>query len=489
MEFKNVDSLNISDCCELLRLNREELPDAIQTLTGLNELEELVAEKLTNLLKEDKSAFVSCNNVNHFEAYLSSWPDGMYAKQAAEILAKHKAKEEEANIYEECKKNLRKCDEYINKYPQGKFLREVKLIVLKSTIKRILITIFAVMLIFASVVLVFRCSQRVNSSTSSSGYVNYPKDQEASVNVSSTSVSYLRVSDDNLSFSQSGGTQSITVYTDGEWDISTDTYDWGHLTRSGNTLTLRVDANSGSDRTDYFIIKSGPYEKQVDIFQSGVAYSEVRVSNDDLSFSQSGGTQSITVYTDGEWDISTDTYDWGHLTRSGNTLTLRVDANSGSDRTDYFIIKSGPYEKQVDIFQSGASATYMYLDKSSFSVEKSGTPAGRCYQVNIDTDGNDVTASTSASWIDLTVVGNYLLEIETDYNSGSRRTATITVRSGNKSRQITVSQGGTMTCLTCFNGSYSTGQIWSVIGYDWYGYPQYGWIMCPACGGTGSIDN
>ena len=164
----------------------------------------------------------------------------------------------------------------------------------------------------------------------------------------------LSVTPSSLSFNASGGTRTITVNSNTKWEISVNTASWGHLTRTGNTLTLRVDANtSSSSRTDYFKIKAGDKEERIDISQEVevVSYT-LSVSQSSFSFGASGGTQTITVNSNTDWSISVPTASWGHLTRSGNTLTLRVDANtSTSSRTDYFIIKAGDKEKKISISQ------------------------------------------------------------------------------------------------------------------------------------------
>lgn len=83
------------------------------------------------------------------------------------------------------------------------------------------------------------------------------------------SATYLSVSDDDIYFDADGGKSEIEIDTDGEWEISIGTADWGHLTRNGNTLLLRVDEYSGStDRTDYFVLKAGDFERKIYITQS-----------------------------------------------------------------------------------------------------------------------------------------------------------------------------------------------------------------------------
>lgn len=81
---------------------------------------------------------------------------------------------------------------------------------------------------------------------------------------------FLRVSDDDLYFDAEGGSKEITIETNGSWSIGTDTYSWGHLSRNGNHLRVRIEENTEKEnRTDYFTIKSGKQEVKVNITQGG----------------------------------------------------------------------------------------------------------------------------------------------------------------------------------------------------------------------------
>ena len=189
-------------------------------------------------------------------------------------------------------------------------------------------------------------SSRSNSSSSNSNTSNR----------GTSSSSTLSVSKSNLSFSSYGGTETINV-SGPSWSISVNPASWGHLTRSGNTLTLKVDANSSSSsRTDYFKLKSGSQEIKVNVSQSGSSYSSspyLNVTKTEMFFASEGGQESITISTNNTWKISTNTNSWGHLKQEGNTLTLSVDANyTGNQRTDYFVLSAGGVEKRINITQS-----------------------------------------------------------------------------------------------------------------------------------------
>ena len=446
----------------------------------------------------------------------------------------------------------------------------------------------------------------------------------------------LSVDPSLLTFDASGGTRTITVNSNTNWSISVNTASWGHLTTDGNTLTLRVDSNTGTtERTDYFKIKAGDKEEKISIrqnapsnslnpsaqiksisvskdqnldngkgliihvafdiqnmkdkdgrvvayfydnngnaltdtnekyytsngnvavaknikprydnsqfsdFQLNIPYTELHQSgtnsrtlkfsisiwdksvspskeiavsssyttfsftpstevvllvdntNSDRTkyFSESGGRETYYINTTASsyetWGVPS----WCRIeNKSSSSFTLVCEPNTtNSQRSDYMKVKAGGKEIRIDIKQeTGKSATSLRLSKSYINASRSGTPSGKCYPVEVYTDGKNVTAITNASWIDVNVVNNKV-EIETDRNPGSRRTATITVKVDDLSKQITVSQGGVSNCMTCYNWSYgcSTGQVWGIIGYiGWM--PQYGWIRCSACGGDGTIED
>lgn len=647
MEFKSIDTLSITECCEQLNLRREDLPEAIQNIIEPSERDQLLIEQLQSLLSADKVAIESCRTIEQYEGYLSTWVDGLYHSHAHTRIAQLKAAAEELAFYQENKDSISGCEAYLQRYPKGKFVsdaqstlaqkkkarktRNIILLVLSliaagifaycnylpvsyvnvddnaelnnlgseisldistdaisSTIsvtssedwidcrvsgktlyisantnpkkersatititahssffgselsdrKQETITvsqetgyashlsvsnddvyltanggkssisintdgIFAVSTAPASWVstsingktLNLECGE--NSGIARSSYLvlkSGTKTQRLDITQAGKSATRLDVSTSDVEFSADGGSRIIEIYTDGECSISTQPESWAHATINGNSISLRVDENPGTKRTDYFVIKSGSYTVRINISQAGKSATRLSVSTDNVSFSSSGGSRTITVSTDGEWRISTETNSWGHTSINGNTVTLRVDANNGDSRTDYFVIKSGNIEKRINISQDGSLATYLRLSKNSIEASRSGTGYNECYAVDVYTDGDNVTATTSASWIDVDVVGGDRIEIETSKNTGSRRTATITVKADRQSKTIKVSQKGISNCTNCYNWQYgySTGQVWGVIGYyyvGWTQFPQYGWVQCPVCGGSGSVEN
>ena len=78
MEFKSIDSLSITECCELLNLDRIDLPTAVQNLATPSKIE----QRLILLIDADRSAFQRCTTINDFDNYLCTWPDGFWRDEA-----------------------------------------------------------------------------------------------------------------------------------------------------------------------------------------------------------------------------------------------------------------------------------------------------------------------------------------------------------------------------------------------------------------------
>lgn len=184
----------------------------------------------------------------------------------------------------------------------------------------------------------------------------------------SNTTTRFSISSSSANFSSNGGSKTFTVTSSNPWRIETGTASWGRLSKNGNNLTLTVDANKTERaRNDWFSIKSGNRTIRIDISQARSS-SRFEISATSANFSEAGGSKTFTVTSTDSWQIDKSTSSWGHLTKDGNSITLKIDANTKtSSRTDYFTIKSGNKQIRVNISQA-AAAPFMTVNGSSEKV-------------------------------------------------------------------------------------------------------------------------
>lgn len=141
------------------------------------------------------------------------------------------------------------------------------------------------------------------------------------------------------------------------------------VNEDGTVTRKKKKSSGGSSTTTPSTSRGYRIDEYGQVVRTGGNYSNssrLDLSTDSLHFTSSSGSRTITVTTNGTWDISVDAASWAHLSQSGSNLTVRVDQNYSSDsRSDYFKLKSGDKEKRVDIYQSGSSSASSSSSSSS----------------------------------------------------------------------------------------------------------------------------
>lgn len=285
---------------------------------------------------------------------------------------------------------------------------------------------------------------------------------------------FFSISSQSASFGSEGGTKTFTVSSSGSWQISTNTASWGHLTRSGKTLTLRVDSNTETfSRKDYFIIKSGTKSIQVDITQSKAV--TLNVSSESLSFTSAGGTQTITISTDGVWSIGTSTTSWGHLSKNGNLLSVKIDPNNSTySRSDWFTIKSGNKEKRITISQAGSSVSpYLNISKTSLSFFSNGGSE----TITISSNKEWKIKTGTYSWGHLYRNGNSLVVSVDANNTTQERTDYFVIQAGAIEKRVYISQTGRSSYTSSYNSGYNSHYNYNTYHKEswWKGRVKCGW--------------
>lgn len=507
MKFKSIDTLSITECCEQLNLRREDLPEAIQNINEPSERDELLIEQLQSLLNEDKSAIESCNTIEQYEGYLSTWVDGLYHGYARIRIAQLKAEAEELAFYQENKDSISGCEAYLQKYPKGKFVSDAQSILAqKKKARKTRNIILLVFLLIAAGIFAYcnyvpvsyvnvddnaelnnlgseislGVSTDAISSTISaissgdwldcrvsgktlyiSANTNPREERSATITITAHSsffgcklsdrkqetisvsqetgyASHLSVSNDDVYLSANGGKSSITINTDGIFAVSTAPASWVTTSVNGKTLNLECGENSRIARSSYLILKSGTKTLRLDITQAGKSATRLDVSTSNIELNADGGNRTIDIYTDGECQISTQPASWANATISGNSISLRVNENPGTKRSDYFVIKSGSYEKRINISQAGKTATYLNVSSDDISYSYSGGSR----TITVSTDGEWQISTGTAVWGHTSINGNTITLRVDENTSSSSRTDYFVIKSGSKEKRINISQDG-----------------------------------------------
>lgn len=158
MKFKDIDSFSITECCEYLKINRQDLPDIVEKLNVTSKQEELFLQRLKTLLVEDRMFFQNCKTVSEYENYLSVWVDGVWREQAQKEIARLNAESEEIDYYNKNKGSISGCKAYLKKYPNGRFVSEIKSTHNRKIRKRKIrnISIFIIITIFIAIFWLFK---------------------------------------------------------------------------------------------------------------------------------------------------------------------------------------------------------------------------------------------------------------------------------------------------------------------------------------------
>ena len=288
----------------------------------------------------------------------------------------------------------------------------------------------------------------------------------------------LSVSNSNLSFSASGGTQSITVSSNRSWSLGATNSQMFSVSYYGNTITVRCYENTGtSSRNDYFIVRATDGSKSVRVNVSqNAAQTSLSVSKTSISCSASGTTEYITVYSSTAWQIEYASGTMYSVTRNGNTLTVKINANSTStSRNDYFNVKTsdGRFTQKISLSQTGrvaqggstnstssssnTTASYLRVDKDYVSTSSYGTTAyivvssNRSWEVRYPA-GSMYSVTRSENILKVTINQNTTASPRSDFFY-------VQLTDGSKQIKISLYQSANTLARTTYsnnNSSYST---------------------------------
>ncbi|MCD8304164.1 MAG: hypothetical protein LUC86_04985 [Prevotellaceae bacterium] len=163
---------------------------------------------------------------------------------------------------------------------------------------------------------------------------------------------YLRLETDSLVASKGGGTGTVAVDYDGYvWEVSHKP-DWVAIKENDDQMEITVGPNeTGEIREGSVTVKSGKLHETLTIRQNAVATS-IRASESSVSFSKDGGSEVVTVETDGcEWQASYPK--WLSVSKEDDELSVRSGPNEGSYRSGQITVHEDNVQWAILVTQGG----------------------------------------------------------------------------------------------------------------------------------------
>ena len=280
----------------------------------------------------------------------------------------------------------------------------------------------------------------------------------------------LSVSKTSLSFSYSGGSQSVNVTSNSDWVIG-DKSAALTVTKSGSTVSVMCPANSSTSAVDmYFYIKTsnGVKQQRVTVKQEGKPEARLTVTPTNISVSSGSGTYTVYVTSStGTYTISLPPSWCSVKNKYDSYFVLSYQNNpNGESRTGYFYVKSGSASQRIDITQDAGAAT-LGVAPTTLSLSASDGTSRTIY----------VSTNTTYTVTDLpywcTVVNKTASSFAISYTRNTystARTGAFYVRAGNRSQRIDVTQKAASSSSSSSYGSGSSSSSSSSRSGSYGGY-------------------
>ena len=171
----------------------------------------------------------------------------------------------------------------------------------------------------------------------------------------------LSASKTSLSFSSSGGSESVTVATNASSYSVNNLPPWCTVQKNTGSFKITCNSNSGSTtRTGHFTVTAEDKTVRINVSQSGMRNTQgttLSVSEERLSFSSSGGrSEEIEVYSNADTYSILYVPSWCSVRMYDGYFVVSCDANySGQTRSNWFAVVAGGKEVKVYINQTSTT--------------------------------------------------------------------------------------------------------------------------------------
>jgi hypothetical protein len=264
----------------------------------------------------------------------------------------------------------------------------------------------------------------------------------------------LSVSKENLSFSSSGGGESITVNTNASSYSLNALPSWCTIQKYTGYFIVTCNVNLASTtRTGSFTVTAGDKSVRINVSQLGVQpkpETTLSVAKGNLSFSSSGGNESITVTTNaGSYSLNV-LPSWCTVQKYTGHFVIACSANSASTtRTGSFTVTAGDKSVRINVSQSGVppkSETTLSVSKDNLSFSSSG---GKSEKITVYSNAGTYSILFVPAWCSYQTYNDGSIVVICNANNRAQsRSDWLKVTAGGKEVTINIAQSGTTNTTT-----------------------------------------
>lgn len=185
-----------------------------------------------------------------------------------------------------------------------------------------------------------------------------PKDEYVKIKLNEIKITLitLSLSKNNVSFSSSGGQETLSVSTnDNSYSVGL-LPNWCSVQKRDKYLVITcLENESSNERSEYFTVSAGNKTEKVNIRQSGKKVITLSVSNESIIFTSDGGNSGqILVNTNAPKYFISLLPLWCTVKSYSNYFIVICNANnSNQSRSDWFKVIAGNKEVKIYITQAG----------------------------------------------------------------------------------------------------------------------------------------
>ena len=229
----------------------------------------------------------------------------------------------------------------------------------------------------------------------------------------------ISISPTELIFDATGGDETVTITSTGEWSVAYTSDDWFELSatsgQNGDKITITADPydNTEEERYAFINFSCGNKSASVSIAQSAKEHS-VSVMPTEIKAEAEGGKYEITVTSTSEWTVTAD--NWITLStdkgNNGDIVTLSIDYNDTEEerigavafdckgKTVTITVTQQPDNSPIIQFKDR-----YFLDAllETYTVEWNNTD----YRVDVDKNNDGQISEKEAACVEILKIRNY----------------------------------------------------------------------------------